>query len=613
MAIIKEDNGDASADTGTQYTVSLGDVFQGTLDTAGDTDWIRVELTAGTIYDITLTGIESAKFLLYDSDGNWIALGDTFPNGAKRIFNPTVDGAYYIFVGSRNSEHSGDYEISLVENTIPEGSYDEIADYMSSAWGGRTPSTYGYEPGGVLAADITALTEGDQQLARWGLEAWASVTGIEFGFVDSNADITFTNNPAHAPTGGPGVVNVPLRSHDTDVVTIGSGRHYVYIHEIGHALGLGHPGPYPTTASEIDIMIFLIDSHQATVMSYFSQSGNTYINADFGSPITPMIADIIAIQNLYGVPTDIRAGDTVYGYNSNVEGYLGEFFVRWAGNEENPLAGLIVTWSESSWGKHPAFVDLDGDSDVDLAVANDNGDIHYLENTGTVTNPAYTPRTDEANPLDDIYVGFDDRTAFADLDDDGDFDLVAGNYQGYIRYFENTGMPTNPNFTQRTGSANPLDGIRVSFYNTPVFVDLDDDKDSDLVVGDESGGVHFFENTGTATNPAFTTRTGAANPLNDVNVDSFSAPEFVDLDGDGDQDLVIGERDGTLHYFENIGTPANPNFTERTDAANPLDGIDVNFRSIPAFADLDGDGDPDLAVGRIFEQCSLLREHRNAN
>ena len=38
MAIIKEDNGDASASTETQYTVSLGDVFQGTLDTAGDTD-----------------------------------------------------------------------------------------------------------------------------------------------------------------------------------------------------------------------------------------------------------------------------------------------------------------------------------------------------------------------------------------------------------------------------------------------------------------------------------------------------------------------------------------------------------------------------------------------
>ena len=603
MAIIKEDNGDASADSGTQYTVSLGDVFQGTLDTASDTDWIRVELTAGTIYDITLTGIESAIFLLYDSEGNWIAPGNTFPTGAKRIFNPTVDGAYYIFVGSQNSEHSGDYEISLVENTIPEGSYDEIADYMSSAWGGRTPSIYGYEPGGVLTADITALTERDQQLARWGLEAWASVTGIEFGFVDSNADITFTNNPDYAPTGGPGVVNVPLLSHDTDAVTIGSGRHYVYIHEIGHALGLGHPGPYPSEHQTFITYgitnIFLIDSLQATVMSYFSQ-GRSYINAANTRPVTPMIADIIAIQNLYGVPVDIRTGDTVYGYNSNVEGYLGEIFTLWAGSEENPIAGLIVTWSESSSGNHPAFADLDGDSDVDLAVGNYTGDIRYLENTGTATNPVFTPRTGGANPLDGVDVYFDSRIAFADLDDDGDFDLAVGNYHGLIRYFENTGTPNNPNFTQRTGSANPLDGISVGFYSTPVFVDLDDDTDSDLVVGDESGGVHFFENTGTATDPAFTPRTGAANPLNDVNVDSLSAPAFVDLDGDGDPDLVIGEKDGTLHYFENTGTPANPNFSERTGAANPTDGVDVDGWSIPAFSDLDGDGDPDLAVGEFL-------------
>ena len=534
--------------------------------------------------------------MLYDSDGNWIAPGNTFPTGAKRIFNPTVDGAYYIFVGSQNSEHSGDYEISLVENTIPEGSYDEIADYMSSAWGGRTPSTYGYEPGGVLTADITALTEGDQQLARWGLEAWTSVTGIEFEFIDSNANIIFTNNPARFATGGPGVVNVPLRSHDTDVVTIGSGRHYVYIHEIGHALGLGHPGPYYSAIKNI----FLIDSWQATVMSAFVQSQNTYINASYARPVTPMIADIIAIQNLYGVSVDINTGDTVYGYNSNVEGYLGEFFTRWAGSEEDPIAGLIVSWPESSSGNHPAFADLDGDSDVDLAVGTYNGDIHYLENTGTATNPVFAPRTGSASPLDGINVYRESRIAFADLDDDGDFDLVAGNYHGQIRYFENTGTVTNPAFTTRTGAANPLNDVNVDSVSAPAFVDFDGDGDSDLVIGEKDGTLHYFENTGTVTNPAFTTRTGAANPLNDVNVDSVSAPAFVDLDGDGDSDLVIGEKDGTLHYFENTGTLVNPNFSERTGAANPLDGVAVVFWSIPAFSDLDGDGDPDLAVGEFL-------------
>ena len=156
MAIIKEDNGDASADSGTQYTISLDDVFQGTLDTAGNKDWIRIELTAGTIYDITLSSdTGSVQFELLDSQGIDVFHGRNVSTGTKLTFNPTVTSAYYISVHSRNN-YSGDYEISVAENTTSIGTYDEIADYMSSAWGGRTPSTYGYEPGGVLAADITA-------------------------------------------------------------------------------------------------------------------------------------------------------------------------------------------------------------------------------------------------------------------------------------------------------------------------------------------------------------------------------------------------------------------------------------------------------------------------
>ena len=117
------------------------------------------------------------------------------------------------------------------------------------------------------------------------------------------------------------------------------------------------------------------------------------------------------------------------------------------------------------------------------------------------------------------------------------------------------------------------------------------------VVGGSSGGVYYFENIGTATNPTFTQRTGSANPLNDVNVGSISTPAFADLDGDGDPDLIIGEQDGILHYFENTGSPDNPDFTQRTGPANPLGGVDVGYYSIPAFADLDGDGDPDLVAG----------------
>ena len=133
--------------------------------------------------------------------------------------------------------------------------------------------------------------------------------------------------------------------------------------------------------------------------------------------------------------------------------------------------------------------------------------------------------------------------------------------------------------------------------STPSFADLDGDGDLDAVVGEAYGSLNYFENTGTAIAPAFTARTGAANPFDGVDVGFFSAPSFADLDGDGDLDAVVGEVDGTLNYFENTGSASAPAFTARTGAANPFDGVDVGARSTPSFADLDGDGDLD-AVDR---------------
>ncbi len=342
MAKLRENNGDAQGNSGTQYTVSVGDEFHGKLNPVSDTDWLRVELTAGTIYDIILNGVYSAQLTILDARGNEIANGiSNFDFTKIRIFSPDTSGTYYISIGSSNTDHTADYQISLDENPITTVSHDVIADYISS----RRPHTqaFGLETGGVLTVDITDLNEAGQQLARWALEAWAGVTGIEFEFVnDDDAHITFDDNQdrpdvatAERSTSEGFIVsahiNVPASWITGNEARIDSHVFYAYLHEIGHALGLDHPGPYSEFFRPLIDKIFLNDTWQTTVMSYFRQDHDKFVDASFAYPVTPMVADIIAIQDLYGVPVDINPGDTVYGYGSNVEGYLGELFERWTG------------------------------------------------------------------------------------------------------------------------------------------------------------------------------------------------------------------------------------------------------------------------------------------
>ena len=286
-----------------------------------------------------------------DLEGNYI---EYEYGGSSSAFVPEVSGTHYIKLWSSSSAPH-DYEITIFENTIPIGAYDEIAYQLTdgfSEWTGISRHAYDVEPGGILIADITDLTEDGQKLARWALEAWTNVTGIKFELVNNdNADITFDDDGygAYAYTKSrngitySSQVNVSVDWLATHGTSMDSDSFLTYIHEIGHALGLGHSTNENSFFFSTSDRLFLNDNYQTTVMSIFSQDyDSSFFYASIAYPVTPMIADIIAIQNLYGLPTGIHAGDTVYGYESNVGGYLGEFFENWTGQGdtsfENPVA-----------------------------------------------------------------------------------------------------------------------------------------------------------------------------------------------------------------------------------------------------------------------------------
>ena len=233
---------------------------------------------------------------------------------------------------------------------------DQLADYMLAPDGEPEHLhriAFSVTPDGTLTADISALSEIGQLLARRAMTAWTEVIGIRFKLVESNdAHITFTDvhDNARATVSSKdgkiisALINVPATRINESEGSVVSPAFTAFVHEIGHALGLRHPGSYNSPYVYGEDNLFSNDSWQTTVMSYFSQTSNTDVNASYARAVTPMIADIIAMHDLYGTPA-LRAGDTVYGVGSNLGGHLGQIFADWTSG--NLAAAVTLTLFDS--------------------------------------------------------------------------------------------------------------------------------------------------------------------------------------------------------------------------------------------------------------------------
>ena len=145
----------------------------------------------------------------------------------------------------------------------------------------------------------------------------------------------------------------------------------------------------------------------------------------------------------------------------------------------------------------------------------------------------------------------------ADIDFDGDMDIFLGNWDGFITCFENIGTPESFSFKLKsvgTKRENSYFNIYTLNKSVPRFVDIDNDNDMDLFIGDNSGNIAFYQNNGNIDSPDFTKiKSGKTknNSYFDINVNMAAAPYFIDIDNDEDYDLFVGNALGFIAYFKN--------------------------------------------------------------
>lgn len=277
-----------------------------------------------------------------------------------------------------------------VGSSAPFGTPQEFADFMISGyWGDISISWQDTDITYKIANRFTAENKAGITDA---MNLWAEVTNLTFTKVNNGQELKFNEDRkgrafSQFQTVDPGPSEAEFYTTkakvniDQDVTgwddlhTVGLYGLNTAIHEIGHAIGLGHPGPYNGSADYATDAIWSNDSRQFSVMSYFDASNTGADHEDLSAVLqyasTPLVYDVFAIQQKYGANYTTRAEDTIYGFNSNAGRDQFDFSIT--------SAPVVTVWD----GGGTDTIDLSGYS-MDQAVCLGEG--HFSDIGGLIGN-----------------------------------------------------------------------------------------------------------------------------------------------------------------------------------------------------------------------------------
>ena len=363
--------------------------------------------------------------------------------------------------------------------------------------------------------------------------------------------------------------------------------------------------------SDGDFDLITQNSDDLASLSYYQNNNNTFIFV--GTVNTQLGQQVYSDPVMTPTFADIDNDNDLDFFTCNYEGTVA-FYENVGFNESQiPIFDLVTqAWQSISIigpsQRHGAsainFIDLDGDLDLDLSWGDYfQQSLYIIWNIGNQEVPLMNSSNvnQQFPPNDPIISAGQNMPSFADLDEDGDYDLfitvLSGAYgnqwvNNFI-YYENIGSSIAPYYEYRT--SNFLDTIDLMINASPELFDIDSDGDLDLFIGTMvdpssqpwSGRIHYYENVGNSTSPSF-------NFIDDEflgsNLGTDLVLSFGNINGDEYADVAVGNANGYINLFFGLN---NSNF----QYIGEVPDIDLSGASYPELYDMNGDGFDELIIG----------------